>query len=360
MKFSLIFLIMAIGLLCQNTTLQYIKEDPFSLNKSIKLADEANGFYEEIISRAAPNGTLYVYDKGNKLCHKFDKSGKLVLTFGKAGSGPGEFSDFILDFSASNERLIFKNAAKRSIMLFDTKGKFITDIKGDLLIGAQIVINNENIEFHFPKNELSKTLNVIIDKDGKEISRRKNKEYEEGALAKMQQGLSDKQLKKNVERPLSFMPYNGGFVQHYRGPYKIDFIDKSYRISKTLVFDYKRIKIEDPLELASALEQKFLKNATAKQKMKAIAVFQKVVNQLGGYHPDIIDIIGSYKNYLFVQTKAEDKKTLLIDVINSSNMIVQKIKVNCDEISSVKLMYGYLLINQKNDNDGPFATVYKL
>ena len=361
MKNMLIILFLIAVVFSQKSiVLTQTNENPFSLKETFKLIDDDEGFYEEVITRVSPNGTFYVYDKGNKTCSKFDKNGTFISSFGKQGNGPGEFSDFILDFTASNDRLIFKNMAGRTVMIFNTDGKYITNVNKHFIFGAQIVINGENLEFHFPKNELTKMLKVTLSKDGKFISKVENKGHVKGALNKMLKTGGVDDLQKTMQQPLSFMPYNGGYAQHYMGEYKIDFINKKHENIKRINYEYNRVKIDDLFELASRTEKKMLKNVPKAALKRVSQVFEKMSNILGGYHSDIIDIIGTHNNYLFVQTKSKDDKILLIDVISANDKIVQKIKIKCDEITSTKVLFGYLLVNQTNEDNGPYTSVYKL
>lgn len=357
-------LILTLAALCvcfaqKETKLKVTNTNPFTVEKLFDLTVD-EGFYDEVITRSSPNGSLYLYDKGNKVVHRFSKEGKHLSSFGKEGNGPGEFSNFVVDFSASNDRLIFKNMATRAIMFFKSDGTFIKEVKQYFLIGSQIVPNGDRIEFHFPNNELTKTLRVVLSKDGDLIETAENKGYEAGARERQQQGFNEDQLKKNLQRPISFLPYNGGFVQHYMGAYTIDVITKNHKAEKRMTYDYPRVKIDDVLDLAPRMQREMIKRAPERNRQAAMQIFEKVKKEMGGYHGDIVDILGSKGKYLVVQTKLKDNDLLGIHILNDKNEIVQVVTLKCDELTSVKYMNGLLLVNQTNEEDGPYASVYRI
>jgi DNA-binding beta-propeller fold protein YncE len=81
----------------------------------------------------APNGSIFVADghggDSNARIVKFDKEGKFVKTWGKKGSGPGEFDTphgLVLD---PQGRLLVADRGNSRIQVFDQDGKFITEWK---------------------------------------------------------------------------------------------------------------------------------------------------------------------------------------------------------------------------------------
>ncbi len=336
-------------------------KNPFNFNEDFKILDSKDGFYNEVMARSAPSGNIYIYDMGNKLCHKYSTNGKYVSSFGKEGNGPGEFSTFITDFYASDNRLIFIDLVGQKVMLFNTDGKFITDIKGNQLILSQPVISNNKIEFFFPKNELTKVLKITYDINGKELSKLENKELKEGELDKLFSGkTTSADMKKQLEKPVSFLPFNGGFVQHYTGTYKIELLGLDFVKKKKYTFDFKRVKINDLMELLPRGQRDLiskLPDAQLKAVMQRLTVMK---NSLNGYHPDIVDIIGTYKNYVLVQARSESLRELKLHIINDKDELVQIASIECDEITSARVTNGLLLINQVNDEIGPYTSVYSL
>lgn len=352
-----LLIITTLALSQSEINLKSTNKNPFALKEAFKIMDNKDGFYDEIITRSAPNGTIYVYDKGNKLCFKFDKNGKHLLTFGKEGNGPGEFSQFVIDFYASNDRIIFKNFASQIVMFFTSEGKFIKDVKENKLVLSQPVVVGDNFEFHFPKNEFTEKVKAVYDKDGNELETVTNEGFVEGAMAAAR---ANPDMKKNLQRPVSFMPFNNGFAQHYVGAYKVEFVNKAGEITKRFTTNYDRVKIKDLADLIPRAQKKFFDQAPAEQKKMFLQMMTSASKELGGFHPDIVDILGTHKNYLFIQTRAEDNDVLKIHVISDKDELVQEITLKCDEITSAKVTNGLLLVNQTNDEVGPYASVYRL
>lgn len=81
----------------------------------------------------APNGDIFVadgHDDGSNMrIVKFSKDGKFVKTWGKPGSGPGEFNvPHSLTFD-SRGRLFVADRANNRIQIFDQEGKFLEEWK---------------------------------------------------------------------------------------------------------------------------------------------------------------------------------------------------------------------------------------
>ena len=83
----------------------------------------------------APNGDIFVTD-GHAGCNctsnrvvKFDKTGKFLMTWGKTGTGPGEFNGpHALAFD-SKGRLFVGDRTNNRIQIFDQNGKFLEEWK---------------------------------------------------------------------------------------------------------------------------------------------------------------------------------------------------------------------------------------
>jgi sugar lactone lactonase YvrE len=80
-----------------------------------------------------PNGSIFVADghggNSNARILKFDKNGKFIRTWGKKGTGPGEFDTphaLLLD---AQGRLLVADRGNTRIQVFDQEGKFITEWK---------------------------------------------------------------------------------------------------------------------------------------------------------------------------------------------------------------------------------------
>jgi DNA-binding beta-propeller fold protein YncE len=94
----------------------------------------------------AGNGDIYVSDGyGNDRIVVFDKNGKFVRTWGKLGTGPGEFSQphsLVLD---SKGRVYVADRNNSRIQVFDAKGKFLTEWKNIITPWALAITKNDEI-----------------------------------------------------------------------------------------------------------------------------------------------------------------------------------------------------------------------
>jgi len=80
----------------------------------------------------APNGDIFVsegHGAGNNRVLKFSKDGKLIKTWGKLGTGPGEFDQpHCLAFD-SKGRLYIGDRNNNRVQVFDQDGKYISEMK---------------------------------------------------------------------------------------------------------------------------------------------------------------------------------------------------------------------------------------
>ena len=93
----------------------------------------------------APNGDMFVSDGyGAHRVHKFSADGELLLSWGKEGTGPGEFALLHNIWVDSRNRVFICDRENDRIQLFDTDGNFIeewTDLvrPGDVWVLDDIV-----------------------------------------------------------------------------------------------------------------------------------------------------------------------------------------------------------------------------
>ena len=93
----------------------------------------------------APNGELFVSDGyGGHRVHKFSAEGELLLSWGKQGTGPGEFALLHNIWVDKNSRIIICDRENDRIQIFDDQGNFIeewTDISkpGDVWVHDDLV-----------------------------------------------------------------------------------------------------------------------------------------------------------------------------------------------------------------------------
>jgi sugar lactone lactonase YvrE len=101
----------------------------------------------------APNGDIYVSESHTNLENPnvvarisvFDKNGKFIRTFGKLGSGPGEFrTPHALVFD-SRGRLIVADRANHRIQILDKDGKFLGEYRDFSRVSGLVIDQNDTI-----------------------------------------------------------------------------------------------------------------------------------------------------------------------------------------------------------------------
>jgi hypothetical protein len=95
-------------------------------------AAEPDYFYQPNDVIVAPNGDIFVsegHGAGNNRILKFTKDGKLIKTWGKLGTGPGEFDQpHALAFD-SKGRLFVGDRNNNRVQIFDQDGKFLGEMR---------------------------------------------------------------------------------------------------------------------------------------------------------------------------------------------------------------------------------------
>ncbi len=77
------------------------------------------------------NGDVFVSDGyGNHRVHKFNAKGELLLSWGREGTGPGEFANVHYIAIDKQDRVYICDRENQRIQVFDTQGKFITQWTG--------------------------------------------------------------------------------------------------------------------------------------------------------------------------------------------------------------------------------------
>ncbi len=102
-----------------------------TLGKAGVAGDGPDTFNQPSDVLVAPNGDIFVADghggKSNARIVKFSKDGKFIKTWGKQGSGPGEFDtphNLAMD---SNGRLFVADRGNSRIQIFDQDGMFLSE-----------------------------------------------------------------------------------------------------------------------------------------------------------------------------------------------------------------------------------------
>jgi len=101
----------------------------------------------------APNGDIYVAESHTALdapevvgrISVFDKSGKFLRSFGKLGSGPGEFRTPHAMVFDSKGRLIVADRANHRIQILDTNGKFLGEYREFSRVSGLTIDKNDTI-----------------------------------------------------------------------------------------------------------------------------------------------------------------------------------------------------------------------
>lgn len=91
--------------------------------------DEQYMFGKGIVFNTDEEGNYYVADLENYRIQKYDPKGKYLLTIGRKGQGPGEFTSLSLPRFDKDNNLYVSDEANRRISFFNKDGKFLRQIQ---------------------------------------------------------------------------------------------------------------------------------------------------------------------------------------------------------------------------------------
>lgn len=105
-------------------------------------------FYQPDDVFVAPSGDIFVgegHGGGNSRILKFDKTGKFIKTWGKLGSGPGDFSQPHAIAMDSQGRLFIADRSNNRVQIFDQDGKVLGETKAFGRPSGVFIDGNDNL-----------------------------------------------------------------------------------------------------------------------------------------------------------------------------------------------------------------------
>lgn len=107
--------------------LSYSLRKLFIIGGDSTVADTAAFFRNPVDLEVDKQGNVYVLDASSCSVKKFDSQGKFISSFGRKGSGPGEFVATI-DFGIVNDTLCVQETPTGLVVRYDLDGRFIDKI----------------------------------------------------------------------------------------------------------------------------------------------------------------------------------------------------------------------------------------
>jgi hypothetical protein len=330
-----------------------LKDNPIKKG-SIKISQKLNivdpeGYYDRSIA-SMNKSYILVYDAGSKIAFTYDHNGKQLNSFGKEGNGPGEF-DFIRDIYSHPDYMIFTSFRKSQ--LFDKNGKFIA-VLANMPFNSIIEIKDKKIYAYVNSSEVrGKYSKVVYSLDGKLIESFENKDFKPNENGF--RNINSDRIKDRLTSPRDITVYNDGYIQYHPGEYQLEILDKNFKSKMILKRAFKRVK-----EATNNNFGRFSNNnseAAQKRRAQFMAVREGIT---GGFQSDIRNIIGSKNGYIFVQTASSEIDELHIDVISPDFEYIDKILIKKDEIQSAQIENDHLIVNFKNQENGPYVGIYTI
>lgn len=318
------------------------------LENELKVVDE-EGFYESILSTVSPNNKFIIYDNGNKQLFVFSPEGSVINSFGKEGSGPGEFSRVRRLYA--NEDYIYVGAG-RKIMIFKYDGSLVREISEHISFGGNAVLFNDRLTMYYTSSKFQKFSKVDYSLDGKTLKTYLNNTFDSSTQGTRRRRMNPDRIKAMFSDPRGLIKSEKGFVRFYPGEYKFERLDESYLLTDLIHRDYKRLKETEDPDWMNNWKQRAGNNKKAQERR---AKFLQTRSQItGGYQSDITQILGVVNGYVFIQTSALDRKTVNIDVVSENNELYDQLSIKGDDVISASIRNNKLLINYKNEEEGPY------
>ena len=89
----------------------------------IESEDENYLLYRPVDVVRDSDGNIYILEMGNTRIQKFDRDGTYIMTIGRKGAGPGEFSIPVMMTIDKNDNLFVLDVGNIRIQVFSSKGK---------------------------------------------------------------------------------------------------------------------------------------------------------------------------------------------------------------------------------------------
>lgn len=134
-----------------------------------------NNFFSNLVSYCVlPNGNIYCLDGEERMVKVFNDKGTFSFSFGRKGSGPGEFLYPKEIISGKDKCIYIFDKGSRKISKFSSTGEFIDELKLKNTIMRIESFNNGNIvvelaEINFKNISESITKLIILDQNLEEI-----------------------------------------------------------------------------------------------------------------------------------------------------------------------------------------------
>lgn len=106
-----------------------IKLEPMGILGKLDAEDENYTFYRPMDMAVDKEGHIYVLDAGNYRVQKYDREGKYLMTIGRPGQGPGEFSRPVSMDVDDEGNIYILDVGNRRIHTFNPDARFCRDIK---------------------------------------------------------------------------------------------------------------------------------------------------------------------------------------------------------------------------------------
>lgn len=304
-------------------------------------------------SAYSENGEYVVLDIGNKLVHRFDTKGKLITSFGKEGTGPGELNRPREVYAVPNRILVSDG---RTLHIYKTDGSFLKDVSEQF---ARPQVSKDGIYFYFFSSPQVRFISKKYNFDGKIVAEVKNPQFSKEQAEQGFQFNSDR-LKTMMLRPRDLTPYGSMFIQYHPGTYQIEILDENQTSKYMLTRNFVRKK--ELAEEISRMQARFSNrgNRRGGNSDRIKQMFAAREDITGGYQNDILGILGVFNEFAFIETAKESLNEMNIDVISKDNQYIAKFKVDGDEILSASVNGSKLLVNMKNEEDGPYVKVFDI
>jgi hypothetical protein len=322
-----------------------IKSDAISISELLTILDEEEGFYRDAYSAISPNGKIVVADAGNNTILVYDSEGNLKTTFGKQGSGPGEFNS-IYNIGALKSAIAVRNEMRLSLFKYD--GTFIKDISlmGSGVAGSPVFLEDEILVYYSRGENKAE----IIDTNGEVKRTIKNKAHKPAS------GNNRMMVRIGGPRPI---PFKNSFLMASQKEYKYQTLDQSLKSVNVYTRDFNRVE-RDIEELMKRIQIRTDNNNSEAAKRQAAQMKQRIIKRMGKYEDDIQDIIGTKGNDIYIQTASKSTSTINLDVIRNEKLYSQKSITFDDEVRQVRIDNGKLIVGFRNDEKGPYIKIFDI
>lgn len=346
MKYKIYLILFVTNLISQIEIKDLTNTNNFKDLKIKKTIQNDFDFYQAVyVDKIKEN--YVIVDLGNNTIYIFDQKLQKIKQFSEEGEGPGRIQFISYLYIIDDKYILVGNALKLSI--FNDKGEFINQINLLTYKNPEIISldrtfllksQGEKLEYYLMTSKGVLNSKIITDKSN-------YKRYNH----KLIKGYSGSYY---YNRPFYF---NNSFIDvRVHKKFTITQFDLTFNEINNYSYNFKAIK----RNWDSFFRYKTI---VKDDKVETIKIYGKTAENLadyGDFRKDIKRIIDVTRDNVYLEIANAEIGITKIIKLNSEFNIIEKYQFKAKHVIDMRIKGNELITSQKDDEQGPFITIYQL